>query len=70
MAEQVIHCPSTCTVTVVHEVALPLLNLSIDDAALLMPSITLVLCVAWGFRVLLRFINSPDETSTGRKEDD
>lgn len=70
MAEQVIHCPSTCTVTVVHEVAVPLLNLSIEDAASLMTPITIVLCVAWGFRVLLRFIYSPDNTSIERSQDD
>lgn len=64
MADQVIQCPSACTVTVVHEVNVPILNLSIEEASALMTPITLVLCVAWGFRVLLRFINSPDERSS------
>lgn len=64
MADQVIQCPSACTVTVVHEVNVPILNLSLEEASALMTPITLVFCVAWGFRVLLRFINSPDERST------
>lgn len=64
MADQVIQCPSACTVTVVHEVNVPILNLSIEEASALMTPITLVFCVAWGFRALLRFINSPDERSS------
>lgn len=64
MADQVIQCPSACTVTVVHEVNVPILNLSLEEASALMTPITLVFCVAWGFRVLLRFINSPDERSS------
>lgn len=62
MAEaQIIQCPMQCTITVVHEFNNPLLNLSLDDAAALMPSITLVFCLAWGIRTLLRFINSRDK---------
>ena len=70
MADQVIQCPSSCTVTVVHEVNVPLLNLSLADAAALMTPITLVFCAAWGFRAVLRFINSPDNTSLERTTDD
>ena len=70
MADQVIQCSSSCTVTVVHEVNVPLLNLSLADAAALMTPITLVFCVAWGFRAVLRFINSPDNTSLERTTDD
>lgn len=58
---QIIQCPTQCTITVVHEFNNPLLNLSLDDAAALMPSITLVFCLAWGIRTLLRFINSRDK---------
>lgn len=58
---QIIQCPTQCTITVVHEFNNPLLNLSLDDAAALIPSITLVFCLAWGIRTLLRFINSRDK---------
>lgn len=61
MTNQVISCPDSCTITVVHEFNNPLLNLSVEDAGLLMVPITLVFCVAWGFRAMLRFINSPDK---------
>ena len=70
MADQVIQCPSSCTVTVVHEVNLPILNLTFEQATCLMTAITLVFCVAWGFRALLRFINSPDNITTERTSDD
>lgn len=66
MAEQIIQCTSACTVTVVHDVNLPLLNLTLDQAAVLMIPITLVFCVAWGFRATLRFINSPDNSTSER----
>lgn len=69
-AEQVIHCPQACTVTVVHGVNLPLLNLSVADASALMGPITLVFCVAWGVRALLRVVNSPDSTALERSKDD
>lgn len=70
MSEQVIHCPQSCTVTVVHDVNLPLLNLSVADASALMGPITLVFCVAWGFRALLRFVNSRDSTHLEGSKDD
>ena len=44
-----------------HEFNNPLLNLSLDDAAALMPSITLVFCLAWGIRAMLRLINSREK---------
>lgn len=58
MTAQVIQCPAQCTITVVHEFNLPLLNLSIEDAGLLMVPITLVFSVAWGIRALLRVVNT------------
>jgi len=58
MTDQVIYCPDSCTVTVVHEFNNPLLNLSIQDAGLLMVPITLVFCVAWGIRAMLRVVNT------------
>lgn len=61
MTEQVIQCPSQCTVTVVHSFHSPLLNLSLEDAGLLIGPITLVFCVAWGIRALLRVVNSPEK---------
>ncbi len=70
MPEQVISCASACTVTVVHEFALPVLNMSIADASALMGPITLVFCVAWGIRALLRVVNSPEVSSIERSQDD
>lgn len=61
MTSQVIQCPSQCTITVVHELNSPFLNMSIEDASLLIGPITLVFCVAWGIRALLRVVNTPEK---------
>ena len=58
---QIIQCSTECTITVVHEFNNPLLNLSLDDAAALMPAITLVFCLAWGIRAMLRLLNSREK---------
>lgn len=69
MAEQVIQCTSACTVTVVHEFNLPLLNMSLDEASALAVAITLVFSAAWGVRALLRLNNSPDVLERSSHED-
>ncbi|MFS2207178.1 hypothetical protein [Variovorax sp. Varisp36] len=55
----VIECASACTVTVVHEFALPLLNLSVEDAVSITWHIAAVWVVAWVFRQVFRLINPP-----------
>lgn len=54
---QVIQCAGACTVTVVHELALPVLNLSTDDAALISSAVLLVWVVGYAFRMLIRTLN-------------
>jgi len=46
----VIECASACTVTVVHDLAIPLLNLSVEDAVSITWQIAVVWAAAWCFR--------------------
>lgn len=68
MAEpQIITCDGTCTVTVVHELALPVLDLSPGDAAQISGAVLLVWAVGWGFRALYRALDV-DGVSTTTEE--
>lgn len=60
MAEQVIQCATACTVTVQHEITLPLLDLSPAEGAQIGSAILLVWAVAWSFRVLAQTIKHSD----------
>lgn len=60
----VIECASACTVTVVHELSLPPLQLSLEDGAAIAGSILVVWALGWGIRQLVRLINQAGATST------
>ncbi len=60
MPEQTIQCTSACTVTVQHEITLPVLNLSPAEGAAIASAILAVWAVAWAFRVLIQTIKSSD----------
>ncbi len=64
MPEQVIQCEQACTVTVQHEITLPVLDLSPGEAAQISSAILLVWAVAWAFRVLIQSIKVSDGNST------
>lgn len=55
-----INCPSECTVTLVHEFSLPVLNLSTVEAAQIASAILAVWGVAWAFRMLIRALKTSD----------
>lgn len=60
----VIDCASACTVTVVHELSLPPLQLSVDEGALIAGAVLAVWVVGWAIRMLIRALHSSDGTST------
>lgn len=60
----VIDCPSTCTVTVVHELSLPPLQLSADEGAVIASAILAIWAVGWGFRALIQTLRHTDGNST------
>ena len=53
----VIDCAGACTVTVVHELAIPVLNLSPAEAGNIGLAILGVWAVAFAFRTLIRTLN-------------
>lgn len=60
MPEQTIQCNSACTVTVQHEITLPLLDMSPAEGAAISSAILLVWAVAWAFRALIQTIKTSD----------
>lgn len=66
MAEPVsITCPSTCTVTVVHELSLPPLQLGTGEGAQIAAAVLAIWAIGWGFRVLVQALKKTDgESST------
>lgn len=64
----VIECPSACTVTVVHELSLPPLQLDTADGAAIAGAVLAVWAVGWAFRMLIRALNI-DGNSTNSTEE-
>ena len=65
MAEPtVIDCVSACTVTVVHELSLPPLQLSAEEGAVIASAILAIWAIGWGFRALIQTLKNTDGNST------
>lgn len=64
MPEQIIECTSACTVTVIHELSLPPLQLDAAGGAAIASAILAVWAVGWGFRTLIRMLKNSDGNST------
>ena len=60
----VIDCTTACTVTVVHELSLPPLQLSADEGAVIAGAILAIWAIGWGFRVLIQTLKHTDGNST------
>jgi len=60
----VIECPTVCTVTVVHELSLPPLQLSAEEGAAIAGAILAIWAVGWGFRALIQTLRHTDGNST------
>lgn len=67
MDPQIIQCATDCTVTVIHEFALPVLNMSTADAASISSAVLLVWVVGFSIRMLIRALNSDGDSIS--KED-
>ena len=57
----VISCTDACTVTVVHELSLPPLQLSTYEAGQIAVAILGVWAIAFGFRMLIRVLGVADK---------
>lgn len=63
----VIECSTSCTVTVVHELSLPPLQLDTADGSLIAGAVLAVWAIGWGARMVIRALNS-DSVSTNESE--
>jgi len=60
----VIECTTACTVTVVHELSLPPLQLSADEGTVIASAILAIWAIGWGFRALIQTLKHTDGNST------
>ena len=63
----VIDCTTACTVTVVHELSLPPLQLSADEGAVIASAILAIWAIGWGFRALIQTLKHTDGNSTSEE---
>ncbi len=61
---QTIECAASCTVTVIHDLSLPPLQLSVDEAGQLAVAIIGVWASAWAIRMFIRTLKSDESTSS------
>lgn len=60
----VIGCATACTVTVVHEISLPILNLSLEDGGKIAGGILAVWAVGYVFRVVAQSVSIGANTTS------
>lgn len=63
----VVECATACTVTVVHELSLPPLQLTAEQGALISSAVLLVWAAGWGIRMLVQLIRSSDSEPTEKE---
>lgn len=63
-----ITCDSACTVTVVHELSLPPLQLDAAEGALIAGAVLAVWVVGWAFRMLIRTLNIDGKPTNSTEE--
>lgn len=56
----VIDCASACTVTVVHELSLPPLQLTLEEGAQIALAISAVWVIGWAVRMVLKTLSTSD----------
>ena len=64
----VIDCATACTVTVVHELSIPPLQLDTADGAAIAGAVLAVWVVGWAFRMLIRALHIDGNSSTSNEE--
>ncbi len=61
---QTIECTGACTVTVVHEISLPVLDLSPAEGAAISSAVLLVWAVGYAFRAAIQALKTDGNSST------
>lgn len=64
----VIDCATACTVTVIHELSLPPLQLTTEEGALIASAILAIWGLAWGIRVLIQTLKFTDGNLSNSEE--
>jgi len=60
MADSVIECSTACTVTVVHELSLPPLQLDAAGGAAIASAVLAIWAIGWAFRMLIKALSTGD----------
>lgn len=68
MTTQIIECPSSCTVTVEHQITTPLFDLSLSDGGQIAAAVVMVWTVGWAVRMAIRAMHV-DETKSSSTDD-
>ncbi|WP_153012849.1 hypothetical protein [Pseudacidovorax intermedius] len=63
-----VECSSACTVTVVHELSLPPLQLDAEGAIQISSAILLVWAAGWACRTLIRHLKTVDGNQPSESE--
>ena len=63
-----ITCGAACTVTVVHEISLPPLQLDSADGAAIAGAVLAIWAIGWGFRALIQTLRQTDGNSSTQSE--
>lgn len=53
----IIECATACTVTVVHEISIPILDLSLEDGGAIAGAVLAVWAVGYAFRAIAQTIS-------------
>ena len=59
-----INCSSACTVTVVHELSLPPLQLDAAEGAQIAGAVLAIWAIGWAFRMLIQALNIDGKTNS------
>lgn len=61
---QIIECSTACTVTVVHELSLPPLQLDAAEGAAIASAVLAIWAIGWAFRMLIQTLNIDGKTTS------
>ena len=59
-----INCSSACTVTVIHELSLPPLQLDAAEGAAIAGAVLAIWAIGWAFRMLIQTLNIDGKTNS------
>ena len=64
----IIDCATACTVTVVHELSLPPLQLDAAEGAAIAGAVLAIWAIGWAFRALIQTLRNTDGNQSTNQE--